>query len=244
MSTSNQQRASGRRQAFGDLHENTIPSAKSIAASTTAKAADSKKKIRASTSSSLTRSHSKKNDRSSDQQQRSGSSSSEEDHVVHKMVGSPTKKNRVMMMDEEEVEVEDSKPAATPPASNSMLNDDEPQTEECAKKLSQESSTSLFDTRDVADIFRPRPALSQDSTDFWADEMEDMLELKRANPILDESVECLEDAEKFSCPSEQVEKELDDADDQNDAASGMLLDSPNRLHEDTEVGIKIHTDVE
>ena len=164
---------------------------------------------------------------------------------MHKMgVGSPTKKTRVMMMDEEEVEVEDSKPAATPPASNSMLNDDEPQTEECAKKLSQESSTSLFDTRDVADIFRPRPALSQDSTDFWADEMEDMLELKRANPILDESVEYLEDAEKFSCPSEQVEKELDDADDQNDAASGMLLDSPNRLHEDTEVGIKIHTDVE
>ena len=96
MSTSNQQRASGRRQAFGDLHENTIPSAKSIAASTPAKAtADSKKKIRASTSSSLlTRSHSKKNDRSSDQQQRSGSSSSEEDHVVHKMgVGSPTTKN-------------------------------------------------------------------------------------------------------------------------------------------------------
>lgn len=234
MSTSNQQRSSGRRQPFGFLNANTIPSAKSagsLAASGDkggAAATDGhKKQFKGVLSSIVKLKQGKKKERS-----RGGSSSSlsvSSDEEVKILSESPSKKTPVMKREEK---ADDSKPV-TP-------NDAAAETTLAGPKRQapSESHHSEFAASDVAGVFRSRPDEVDAETDFyWDDGMEDMLELKQANPILDESLDCVEEetSEGRIDPSNNLAKELEES------ASGEPISWSNRVQED-EDGFKIHLD--
>lgn len=240
MSTSNQHQRGGRRQPFGFLNANTLSSATKvhgrsgsgsdeggnvgIAASASHSYSDpvkdeSRKNMRCILSSIVTRNSGKEQRGTKNERGRSGSS----DEDSGDMLESPTKKTRVTME-------EDSKPCADDAAAAM------PSTK---KEESPKSSTDEFATMrsDVASVFRQPP-----DADFWNDEMEDMLELRLANPILDDGADRGEDrvdgSQGKADPSAyaSLTRELDEN------VSGEPISWSDRLQEDEDVGFKIHVD--
>ena len=216
MSTS--RRSSLGRQALGFLNANTVAGEEGTGGNGTNAAVHSvaptknepKKKFRGVLTSIVTRSKGKKNGRST------GSESSKEEEDVS-MSESPTKKTRVMEAEE------DSKPSAIATAA-----------------VAATATTTLdneFDASDVAGIFRQRPADDADRC-FWDDEMEGMLELKRANPITDGELkdDNGDESGARTNPSELLSKELDE----NDTGEPILWSK--RLPEDEVTGFKIHVE--
>lgn len=204
----------GRRQALGFLHANSVAgeaegtggNGNAAVHSVVPTKNEPKKKFRGVLTSIVTRSKGKKNGRST------RSESSKEEDVS--MSESPTKKTRVM---EDE---EDSKPSAIATAA-----------------VAATATTTLdneIDASDVAGIFRQRPA--DDDRCFWDDEMEGMLELKRANPITDGELkdDNGDESGARANPSELLSKELDEN------VSGEPIVWSKRLPEDEVTGFKIH----
>eukprot|EP00571_Detonula_confervacea_P009810 CAMPEP_0172300562 /NCGR_PEP_ID=MMETSP1058-20130122/2630_1 /TAXON_ID=83371 /ORGANISM="Detonula confervacea, Strain CCMP 353" /LENGTH=245 /DNA_ID=CAMNT_0013010381 /DNA_START=43 /DNA_END=780 /DNA_ORIENTATION=+ len=244
MSTSNQQQrgGGGRRQPFGFINANTLSSATGpssavsgnggagVGTATAAHSSDpvkneSKKKMRGILRSIVTRSKGKRNERSAT----TGSGSSDEDVVVS-MLESPTKKTRVMTEEE-------SKPSSADTATTTAAAVDValpmPEKQECSK-----SDANEFAASDLASMFRQRQRPAMENTDFWNDGMEDMLELKQANPILDDSEEDEEgdNVERGRTdPSQALTRGLDES-----VSCGPIMWS-NRLQEDKD-GFKIHFD--
>lgn len=181
---------------------------------------ESKKKLQGILSSIVTRGKGKRSERSATS---TGSGSSNEDVVP--MLESPTKKTRVMME-------EDSKPSSADTTNMTAASATDtalpmPGKQECSK-LDQRDE---FSASDRASVFRQQPAM--DGADFWNDEMEDMLELKQANPILDDGEEEEgNNVERFD-PSQALTKELDEH------VSGKPIMWSPRLQDD-EDGFKIH----
>mmetsp|Transcript_37744 Transcript_37744/g.79063 ORF Transcript_37744/g.79063 Transcript_37744/m.79063 type:complete len:237 (-) Transcript_37744:214-924(-) len=233
MSTSNQHQRGGRRQPFGFLHANTLSTGKAAkgsgavagsggvgGAASAAHSSDpvkneSQKKFRGVLTSIVSRTkQGKKNERS-----HSGSSSSVEEENVS-ILQSPTKKNRITTG-------EDPKTDTTANTVTAAKED----------KRSGPTGYNEFDANETAGVFRPRPALEEDALGggFWDDEMEDMLELKQANPIMDYSLDDEEDniLEDRIDPTRSLAKELDEN------ASGVPLSWSNRLPEGDD-GFKIY----
>jgi len=148
----------------------------------------------------------------------SGSSSSSEDVSI---LESPP---RVMME-------EDLKPSADATETNAVAV--LPREDEQAGPLCYNE----FAASDVADIFRQPLAVEEDADNgFWDDEMESMLELKQANPILNDSMDGEDKIEEGRIdPSNSLAKELDEN------VSGEPLSWSNRLEEGKD-GFKIHMD--
>mmetsp|Transcript_53228 Transcript_53228/g.113094 ORF Transcript_53228/g.113094 Transcript_53228/m.113094 type:complete len:232 (+) Transcript_53228:56-751(+) len=230
MSTSNQQQRGGRRQPFGFLHANTLSSAKgkgcpgtnagngggggaAAAHSSDPVKNESKTKFRGVLTSIVSRSKGTKNQRNS------GSSSSESEEDVS-MSESPTKKSRV-------TKEEDPK-ANTGVASNTAAS-------ECTRRGL--SCHNEFGAGGVAGTFRQRPAAEDTVGGFWDDELEDMLELKLANPILNDSV----DDQEESVEKERIDLSKSLAAELDENVSGEHLLWSNRLREEKN-GFKIHID--
>jgi len=257
MSTSNQQQRLGRRQPFGFLNANTLSSGtgksgtdgSGTAASAGHHASDpikneSKKKFygvltsivsRGGASSGEQRGSKKKHERSGSGGSSSSSSSSSSPPEAREdalsMRKSPTK------TEEEEASkaLETTSPDAATLAAVVL-----PAQSSCTQRTAPTSSSlqhNEFATSDVAGIFRPRSPVDRagDDSGFFDDEMEAMLELKPANPILDDSLDVeIEEGRRID-PSEPLATELEES------ASGQPLCWSNRL-EEGDGGFKIHVD--
>jgi len=255
MSTSNQHQRGGRRQPFGFLNANTISgstvsgknSGAGISAAATAAAAHSnpiknepKKKLGFGILRSIvTRSKGKRH------VEESASATSEHGSAAELLEGgkpgSPTKKTRVMTMEDE-----DAKPSSADSITDTAVAaDDYISAVSDTPSLFRSFEGNQFAASDTASFFRQRPMKMDDgAADFWNDEMEDMLELKRAKPIMDHGEE-EEDNTVAPCatrftydPSQALMKELTD---ENTAPDSTPILLSNRVHEDNN-GFNIYFD--
>lgn len=227
MSTSSQQHRGGRRQPFGSLNANTIAAAKdaavgadggSIGASSAAAAAAGARSPMKSDPSSARKKKSR---------------------------GSSTLPTIVTRSKSEKGASSSSSSLSGSVASSSRAEDkemDAPSMESPKKKargvvVSQTESAFAASRSDVASIFR-RPFTGG----AWDDELESMLELKPANPVVDNddgSVGNGGDATGSKIDAtEPLKKELDD-----ENVRGEPILWSHRVKEDDKIGFKIHADL-
>ena len=174
MSTSNQQPRSGRRrQPFGFLNANTLSdttensgvgsNSGSNNSSDPVKNVPKKKNMRGIFKSIVTRSKGRKDERSS-------IAAAEEEEDVSAMEESPTKKTRTTIMTK--MDDNDTSKFADSAGITNNIN----------------TAFNNFDANDVQHVFRPLVSAVSVDAFCWDDDMEDMLEIKLAKPISDESM--------------------------------------------------------
>jgi len=166
-------------------------------------------------------------------------SSDEDGGELSSPLESPTKKSRVAAMEEDsKLGAEDAIAAvATMPSTR-------PEDGSSKSSMSEEFA-AISRSELVASVFRQPPV---DANNFWNDEMDDMLELRLANPISDddESDHHGEDCRVYG--SQQGKADHPSAHDSltreliDEKVSGEPISWSNRLQEDEDIGFNIHVD--